>query len=314
VMADGSRESFAVEDYAYRLYRELGGNVGALPDYFISALEMSARDHLDMMAAVQPYVDTSISKTVNVPADYPFEAFESLYFDAWKGGLKGLATYRPNETLGAVLSVTPQQPDDSPTETDLDPLRIAIDHRPKGELPAIIEKVEYLTQAGKKSLYVAVSFMEVTGRLAGEDVTIERPIDFFIPVGQRDESQQWITAQMRSLSLAARGGFVARNLQDLRKVSWDRGQVLAALARFRSRGAGLRDSANPAPARFSRCRRQSGAVTRAGPTRARAHHRSACARSCSRHRDERRHRRIVRNRRHQPVAHDARPQMRNLRC
>jgi ribonucleoside-diphosphate reductase alpha chain len=85
--------------------------------------------------------------------------------------------------------------------------------------------VEYLTQAGKKSLYVAVSFMEVTGRLSGEDVTIERPIDFFIPVGQRDESQQWITAQMRSLSLAARGGFVARNLQDLRKVSWDRGQV-----------------------------------------------------------------------------------------
>jgi len=225
VMADGSRESFAVEDYAYRLYRELGGDVAALPDYFISALEMSARDHLDMMAAVQPYVDTSISKTVNVPADYPFEAFESLYFDAWKGGLKGLATYRPNETLGAVLSVTPQQPDDSLTETDLDPLRIAIDHRPKGELPAIIEKVEYLTQAGKKSLYVAVSFMEVTGRLSGEDVTIERPIDFFIPVGQRDESQQWITAQMRSLSLAARGGFVARNLQDLRKVSWDRGQV-----------------------------------------------------------------------------------------
>jgi ribonucleoside-diphosphate reductase alpha chain len=225
VMADGSRESFAVEDYAYRLYRELGGDVAELPDYFISALEMSARDHLDMMAAVQPYVDTSISKTVNVPADYPFEAFESLYFDAWKGGLKGLATYRPNETLGAVLSVTPQQPDDSLTEADLDPLRIAIDHRPKGELPAIIEKVEYLTQAGKKSLYVAVSFMEVTGRLAGEDVTIERPIDFFIPVGQRDESQQWITAQMRSLSLAARGGFVARNLQDLRKVSWDRGQV-----------------------------------------------------------------------------------------
>ncbi|CAB3702192.1 hypothetical protein LMG24238_03702 [Paraburkholderia sediminicola] len=226
VMADGGRESFDVEDYAYRLYRELGGDVKNLPDYFVSALEMSARDHLDMMAAVQPYVDTSISKTVNVPADYPFEAFESLYFDAWKNGLKGLATYRPNETLGAVLSVSPpQQADDTLTETDQDPLRIAIDHRPKGELPAIIEKVEYLTQAGKKSLYVAVSFIEVTGRLGGEEVTIERPIEFFIPTGQRDESQQWITATMRSLSLAARGGFVARNLQDMRKVSWDRGQV-----------------------------------------------------------------------------------------
>jgi ribonucleoside-diphosphate reductase alpha chain len=226
-MADGGRQSFAVEDHAYRLYRELGGNVKALPDYFVSALDMSAHDHLEMMAAVQPFIDTSISKTVNVPADYPFDAFKDLYFDAWRRGLKGLATYRPNETLGAVLSVTPQPSvDDSPdSEIELDPLRIAIDHRPKGELPAIIEKVEYLTQAGKKSLYVAVSFMEVTGRLGGEDVTIERPIEFFIPTGQRDESQQWITATMRSLSLAARGGFVARNLQDMRKVSWDRGQV-----------------------------------------------------------------------------------------
>ncbi|ONC04987.1 adenosylcobalamin-dependent ribonucleoside-diphosphate reductase [Burkholderia pseudomallei] len=223
IMADGSRQTFAVEDYAYRLYRELGGDVGALPACFVSALQMSAHDHLAMMAAVQPYIDTSISKTVNVPADYPFDDFESLYFDAWKSGLKGLATYRPNETLGAVLHTS--ESDDALEEADLDPLRIAIDHRPKGELPAVIEKVEYLTQLGKKSLYVAVSFMEVTGRIGGDEVTIERPIEFFIPVGQRDESQQWITATMRSLSLAARGGFVARNLQDLRKVSWDRGQV-----------------------------------------------------------------------------------------
>jgi len=232
-MADGSRQSFAVEDHAYRLYREMGGDVNALPEYFVSALSMSAHDHLEMMAAVQPFVDTSISKTVNVPADYPFDAFKDLYFDAWHRGLKGLATYRPNETLGAVLSVTAEMPaivasdpsDAADAEVELDPLRIAIDHRPRGELPAIIEKVEYLTQAGKKSLYLAVSFMEVTGRVGRADVTIERPIEFFIPTGQRDESQQWITATMRSLSLAARGGFVARNLQDLRKVSWDRGQV-----------------------------------------------------------------------------------------
>ncbi|WP_244829478.1 adenosylcobalamin-dependent ribonucleoside-diphosphate reductase [Caballeronia sp. TF1N1] len=228
-MADGSSQTFAVEDHAYRLYLEMGGDVKALPDYFVSALDMSAQDHLEMMTAVQPFVDTSISKTVNVPADYPFDAFQDLYFEAWRRGLKGLATYRPNDTLGAVLSVTPQEkktPSDSPDpELDLDPLRIAIDHRPRGELPAIIEKVEYLTQAGKKSLYLAVSFIEVTGRIAGDDVTIERPIEFFIPTGQSDESQQWITATMRSLSLAARGGFAARTLQDMRKVSWDRGQV-----------------------------------------------------------------------------------------
>jgi len=194
----------------------------------VSALQMSAQEHVAMMAAVQPFVDTSISKTVNVPADYPFDAFEDLYLDAWRRGLKGLATYRPNETLGAVLQTLPAAADtldDAQSDALLDPLRVAIDHRPKGELPAVIEKIEYLTQTGKVSLYVAVSFLEVTGQVGGESVTIERPIEFFIPVGQRDESQQWITATMRSLSLAARGGFVARNLQDLRKVSWDRGQV-----------------------------------------------------------------------------------------
>jgi len=227
-MADGGNETFTVEDHAWRVYRELGGDVNALPDYFVSALQMSAHEHVAMMAAVQPFVDTSISKTVNVPADYPFDAFEDLYLDAWRRGLKGLATYRPNETLGAVLQTLPAAGDaldDAQGDALLDPLRVAIDHRPKGELPAVIEKIEYLTQTGKVSLYVAVSFLAVTGQVSGESVTIERPIEFFIPVGQRDESQQWITATMRSLSLAARGGFVARNLQDLRKVSWDRGQV-----------------------------------------------------------------------------------------
>jgi ribonucleoside-diphosphate reductase alpha chain len=66
---------------------------------------MSALDHMRMNAAVQPFIDTAISKTVNVPADYPFAAFEDLYFEAWKAGLKGIATYRPNEVLGAVLEV-----------------------------------------------------------------------------------------------------------------------------------------------------------------------------------------------------------------
>ena len=58
-----------------------------------------------MVAAVAPSIDTSISKTVNVPADYPYEDFQDLYMAAWKSGLKGLATYRPNSVLGSVLSV-----------------------------------------------------------------------------------------------------------------------------------------------------------------------------------------------------------------
>ncbi|MCM8612957.1 MAG: adenosylcobalamin-dependent ribonucleoside-diphosphate reductase [Candidatus Accumulibacter sp.] len=108
-MADGTLKEYAVEDYAWRLYRHLGGDVEKLPDYFVTALEISARAHKDMVAAVAPYIDTSISKTVNVPADYPYEEFQDLYFTAWKSGLKGLATYRPNAVLGSVLSVESQK-------------------------------------------------------------------------------------------------------------------------------------------------------------------------------------------------------------
>jgi ribonucleoside-diphosphate reductase alpha chain len=104
-MADGTLKEYTVEDYAWRLYKHRGGNVDKLPDYFITALQISAKAHKDMVAAVAPYIDTSISKTVNVPVDYPYEDFQSLYMSAWKSGLKGLATYRPNSVLGSVLSV-----------------------------------------------------------------------------------------------------------------------------------------------------------------------------------------------------------------
>jgi ribonucleoside-diphosphate reductase alpha chain len=108
--ADGSFKEYAVEDHAWRLYRHLNGPAVPLTDAFVTALEMSAEAHEAMVAAVAPYIDTSISKTVNVPADYPYEEFQGLYLTAWKSGLKGLATYRPNSVLGAVLSVEPPAP------------------------------------------------------------------------------------------------------------------------------------------------------------------------------------------------------------
>ncbi len=104
---DGSFKEYAVEDHAWRLYRHLRGPQAALTPAFVTALEMSAQAHATMVAAVAPYVDSAISKTVNVPADYPYADFQGLYLQAWRAGLKGLATYRPNAVLGSVLSVTP---------------------------------------------------------------------------------------------------------------------------------------------------------------------------------------------------------------
>ncbi len=229
---DGSTREYTVQDHAWRVYKSLGGDVSQLPAAFVTALEMSAQDHIAMMAAVQPFVDTAISKTVNVPAECPFEDFAHLYMQAWAAHLKGLATYRPNAILGSVLQVenTPSEsiaPKSNGAEggAEVDPYRCVIDRRPHCELPAVAEKINYWTQDGLKTLYLIISFMPVTGMVKGESRQVERAIEFFMPVGQNGESQQWITSSMRLLSLAARGGFLARALQDMRKVAWDRGPV-----------------------------------------------------------------------------------------
>ncbi|MBU4181300.1 MAG: adenosylcobalamin-dependent ribonucleoside-diphosphate reductase [Gammaproteobacteria bacterium] len=223
--ADGSTSEYAVEDHAWRLYRELGGDVDQLPDYFVNALAMSAGEHIAMMEAVQPFVDTAISKTVNVAADYPFEDFKSLYQKAWRANLKGMATYRPNSILGSVLDTGSAATDAKPAAAPapVDPMRTVIESRPKGALSAVADKIEYWTQEGHKTLYIVVSFLPVPA--AEGNGTVERAIEFFMPVGQSGESQQWITSTMRMLSLAARGGFLERALSDMRKVAWDRGPV-----------------------------------------------------------------------------------------
>lgn len=236
---DGSLREYTVEDHAWRLYHQLGGKADRLPETFVSALDMRAADHIAMMQAVQPYVDTAISKTVNVPADLPYDDFKDLYMQAWRSGLKGLATYRPNNILGSVLATSPAA-DGSATggaseakpltasatetaETLMDPMRTVIEKRPRGELAAVAEKIEYWTQEGHKTLYLLVSFLPVPDPVGKG--SIDRAIEFFMPVGQSGESQQWITSTMRMLSLAARGGFLERALRDMRKVAWDRGPV-----------------------------------------------------------------------------------------
>jgi ribonucleoside-diphosphate reductase alpha chain len=116
----GGFKEYQVEDHAWRLYRHLFGADAPLSDAFVTALELSAADHAAMVAAVAPYIDTSISKTVNVPADYPYEDFQDLYIQAWQSKLKGLATYRPNSVLGSVLSVTPEVKQPEPLKADID--------------------------------------------------------------------------------------------------------------------------------------------------------------------------------------------------
>ncbi|MGM9483343.1 LAGLIDADG family homing endonuclease [Roseateles sp. NT4] len=135
----GGFKEYQVEDHAWRLYRHLFGTDAPLSEAFVTALELSAADHASMVAAVAPYIDTSISKTVNVPADYPYEDFQDLYIQAWQSKLKGLATYRPNSVLGSVLSVTPEvkQPEPLRAEVDGTNQRLRVERLPNAVVASL---------------------------------------------------------------------------------------------------------------------------------------------------------------------------------
>ena len=100
--ADGSMAWHEMTDHALRLWRSLFGD-RALHDGFVDAHQLSPEDHLAMQAALQPFVDNAISKTINIPGDYDFASFRSVYAQAYRQGLKGCTTFRPNPVTGAVL-------------------------------------------------------------------------------------------------------------------------------------------------------------------------------------------------------------------
>jgi len=107
VIREGKKSKEKVEVFSYELlaYRELI-NADAmpfsdepdkkLPDYFVAADDISPVEHVDIQAAAQKWVDSSISKTANVPTDYPYEDFKDIYRYAHKQGLKGCTTFRFN--------------------------------------------------------------------------------------------------------------------------------------------------------------------------------------------------------------------------
>jgi len=108
--ASGEPRNFPLTDYAVRLWRERSGQAKAMPDALVTATELPIMAHLAMQAALQVFVDNSISKTINVPAETGFADFAPLYRLAYDKGLKGCTTFRPIAAVGAVL-VPAREPD-----------------------------------------------------------------------------------------------------------------------------------------------------------------------------------------------------------
>ncbi len=112
VIREGKKSKENVKVYSYELlaYRELvdskatADDLSSLPDYFVKSDDVAPNEHVAVQAAAQKWVDSSISKTANVPTDYPFEEFKEIYMTAYESGLKGCTTFRFNpEAFQGVL-------------------------------------------------------------------------------------------------------------------------------------------------------------------------------------------------------------------
>lgn len=107
--SDGSLSVQEVSDHAYRRWQRCHGSA-QLPETFVEAHALSPHEHLLMQAALQPFIDNAISKTINVPRAYPFDKFEAIYREAYALGLKGCTSFRENPVSGSILEIPNVEP------------------------------------------------------------------------------------------------------------------------------------------------------------------------------------------------------------
>ena len=235
LMPDGSRREEEVSDYAYRLFRRLKGENAPLPDYFVDAQSLAPEDHLVMQAAVQRHIDSSISKTINLPADIPFDDFKDIYARAYAMGCKGCTTYRPNEITGSVLQA---QPETAPAPASAKPQQAELPlpaPAPAAKPADIYEAgaVVYMSQPlarpealpgqtykitwpeSEHAMYITINDVVQDGR--------RRPFEIFIN-SKNMEHYAWTVALTRMISAVfRRGGDVSFVVEEMKAVFDPRG-------------------------------------------------------------------------------------------
>jgi ribonucleoside-diphosphate reductase alpha chain len=235
---DGGRHEELVSDYAVHAYQEKFGKGAVLPDYFVNAQTLIPADHLAVQAAAQPFIDSAISKTINVPAEISFEEFSDIYRQAYEKGCKGCTTYRPSAVRGAVLSIEPPRevakPVTDPREPEL-PLPAPEpgfrESGPRGagerggivymtrpldrpeDLPGRTYKIKWLES--DHAFYITINDIEKDGR--------RRPFEIFIN-SKNMEAYAWALALTRMISAVfRRGGDVSFVVDELKAIFDPRG-------------------------------------------------------------------------------------------
>lgn len=198
--ADGSRVDEEVVDYAVALFQSMYPGE-ELPDYFTNAQKLKPGEHLRMQAAAQRWVDSSISKTINVPEDIPFEDFRNVYEEAYEQGCKGCTTYRPNDVTGSILKVNKDKKD----------APVAASEKP--ERPRRLEGATYKLKWPNEPHAFYITFTDQV-----DDAGNRRPYEVFIN-SKSVEHYQWMVALTRMVSAVfRRGGNVSFVAGELREV------------------------------------------------------------------------------------------------
>ena len=241
LLPDGTRREERVQDHAVEKFHEIFGAEAALPDCFVNAQELAPADHIAVQAAVQDYVDSSISKTINVPADISFDAFKDIYTTAYEKGLKGCTTYRPSEVRGSVLSID-EAPKPAAEETAQPALPLAAPatheiyekdgvvymSKPlerETVLPGFTYKLQW--PESDHAIYITINDIMQDGR--------RRPFEIFIN-SKNMEHYAWTVALTRMISAVfRRGGDVTFVVEELKAVfdprggSWMKGRYVPSL-------------------------------------------------------------------------------------
>ena len=237
LMPDGTRRQEEVSDYAYRLFRQIKGENLPLTEAFVDAQSLAPADHVRVQAAVQKYIDSSISKTINVPEEIDFESFKDIYLMAYEQGCKGCTTYRPNDITGSVLTVKKDEkkPEPAPqqqAELPLVPVAKPV-HVMKPRDPLAAGGVIYMTKPldrpealpgstykitwpdSEHAMYITLNDILQDGRL--------RPFEVFIN-SKNTEHYAWTVALTRMISAVfRRGGDVSFVVDELKAVFDPRG-------------------------------------------------------------------------------------------
>ena len=211
--ADGSHRQEEVSDYAYRRFKELKGAAAPLSEAFVDTQGLEPSAHLVMQAAVQKFVDSSVSKTINLPAEISFDAFKDVYLQAYDLGCKGCTTYRPNRITGAVLEVADEADGKSDAEADASVVFMTQPLARPQALPGQTYKLRW--PESDHAIYVTVNDVVQDGR--------RRPFEIFIN-SKNMEHYAWTVALTRMISAVfRRGGDVSFVVEEMKAVFDPRG-------------------------------------------------------------------------------------------